>query len=159
MTLPPLPPPPREFPLSLERNVHTTGMVLIFWIYALVVCGFAFVFAGVYGGNRTTILTGSALLVLGLVLLAVRHVTGPRTAKLLRDGTWTVGRITKIDPGAKRRTIRYEFNGRAASMREDAPFAEDLAEGAEAAVLFDESRSLVLSKDAVEAIREQWNLK
>lgn len=165
MRLPPLPPPPRPYPPSVERSVSSRGLVLVFWIYALVVCGISFLVAGVYGGNRTTIFSGAALSLVGLLVLLLRFTVTRWVSRLLRCGQWTVGRIVRIESGEKKRSLHYVYavDGREYSglLVEERPWAEDFVADASAGVLYDPEgpeRSLLLSQAGVDAMCDCWRL-
>jgi len=144
----------------------TRGITLVFWTYALLTCGISFVVAGLYGGNRTTILTGVVLLAFGAVTALLRKLSGSGIPLLLRSGAWTIGRVLEMAPGSRTRRIRYEFAvGGAAhvgNFLESKPWADDFQVGADTAVIYDPTRperSVPLSPSQVEIACEGWKLR
>lgn len=165
MTLPPLPPAPREVPPPLERRIETRGMVLVFWTYVFLVCGLSFIFVGIYTWNYTSQISGAVLTALGLGTLWIRRRNASDVPQLLREGTWTTGRVTGLVPGPKRRTVRYEFTANGAAhaglFEEEKPWADEFAEGADVAVLFDPAapaKNLPLAPHQVELACQLWKL-
>jgi len=135
-------------------------------MYALLVCGISFLIAGTYAGNLTTLCTGGALLLGGLLFLVLRFVVGSKLSRLLRSGDWTVGRVTRMESMSKIRRIHYvfTFNGtdRSASILEEKPWLGDFVEEVLVAVLFDPTepgKSALLSGSAVEAMCELWGME
>jgi hypothetical protein len=162
VNLPALPKPPRTWPPALERRLAVPGLVLVFIAYVFLVNGLLICFFAVPALLWRFMGGGLAIAAVGFAIWLVARARSVNVARLLRAGDWTVGRVTKIEPG-KRRRVHYEYsvNGQALAgvLPEDPPY--DFEENTDAAVLFDPespAKSLLLSKHNVESICETWKI-